>query len=210
MGDYDRVQGMDNFFVDVTGMEPGVENSLCFESHCLSSVTSSTRMFVDVSVNGVPARALFDTGATLSCVSTDFLSRWDGSNSLNTVFCDPVVIKVADNRTYRSLSNVEDARLKVGGKSMRINLRTMPLPNKIDVLLGTDFMNEHQARIEFAGNGTAKVSLGDHEVMEVMATLDQNGDMVEGSTVFYVGTDLVLDMVSPEQWTRVFEATQGS
>ena len=112
--------------------------------------TASTRMLVDIMINNVPARALIDTGATLSCISTDFIDKCNHNNvSIKTSFtADPVVVRVADDRVYRSLASVENAKIKfVGNVGLSVSLHTMPLPNKIDVLLGTDFLSEHRAKI---------------------------------------------------------------
>ena len=72
MGNHDSDQFLDKQEQTLSGLEPEVENSLPVFP-CL--VASTTQMFVDITIDGVPARALFDTGATLSCISIDFLSR---------------------------------------------------------------------------------------------------------------------------------------
>ena len=185
---------------DVTGVSPGVGGIPKLKSFsCLSGTTASTRMFADVTVNGVPARALFDTGSTLSCISTDFLSRWSGSDSLSTVVSDPVEIKVADNRSYRSLASVKDASICFENKEgLRVDMCTMSLPNKIDILLGTDFMNEHRARIKFTGNGNAEVSFDELRGSPVVALIDRAGAIdLESSAVFYVDQELVLEVTTP-------------
>ena len=124
-------------FHDVTNLALGDE--------CVLAVyTTSTRMLIDIEINNVPARALVDTGATLSCVSTDFLSKCNLNNvSINLVkSANPVVVKVADARTYRSLASIDNATIKFKGNvGLNVTLHTMPLPNKIDVLLGTDFLS---------------------------------------------------------------------
>ena len=179
-------------FHDVTNLALGDE--------CVLAVyTTSTRMLIDIEINNVPARALVDTGATLSCVSTDFLNKCNLNNvSINLVkSANPVVVKVADARTYRSLASIDNATIKFKGNvGLNVTLHTMPLPNKIDVLLGTDFLSEHKARIDFNGGG-AKIEfknvLGE---TNVSAVIDLSGPADLNFEVFYVGSGLALEVVN--------------
>lgn len=128
----------------------GWSSSKCLDTdHSVLSVSLGTRMYVNVILNGVQARALVDTGATLSCISTDFLSRYKNNTDFNVKEMTPLSIKVADNSTYRSLSSVEGASIHFqdDDESFKVRFVSMPLPNKVDALLGTDFLNEHQALI---------------------------------------------------------------
>jgi hypothetical protein len=70
----------------------------------------------------------------------------------------PINITVADNRSYTSLSTVHGAAVTFkSGEEFGATFVTMPLPNKIDILLGTDFLHRHQAFIDFRSK-SAKLS----------------------------------------------------
>ena len=164
---------------------------------CLVAITTSPRMLVDVTVEGVPARALVDTGATLSCVSIDFIDRcYSNRCGLKVNSSEPVVVKVADDRAYRSMGSVEGAKLTFNGREgLECKLFTMPLPNKIDIILGTDFLCKHKARIQFEGNG-ARVSIDDQE--RVFRVELECNERAMGQ-VFYITTDLALEVVTREE-----------
>lgn len=154
---------------------------------CLQA--TSTKMLVDVEVNGVPARALIDTGATLSCVNRDFINR---HHDINTTMSDPVDIRVADSRVHRSMSSIRDAAIHFGGAPLSINLVTLPLPNKIDVLLGTDFLSKYGANIQFRQEG-ARISIGMES--KLAPTINQSPEVLQ---VGYAGDNLRLELTTTE------------
>lgn len=64
-----------------------------------TSTSSGIRMLIDVIISGHPARALIDTGATCSAISTSFTTRHTSVPALSPMLCTPLRITVADNRT---------------------------------------------------------------------------------------------------------------
>lgn len=67
-------------------------------------------------------------------------------------------VRVADSRTYRSLTSIGNAVVRFGEANLSATFTALPLPNKIDLLLGTDFLSEHRATIEF-GDGRANITI---------------------------------------------------
>ena len=80
----------------------------------VSLAIDKTRLLVAVLVNGVPARALVDTGASISAVSTEYLSHLSPSAALRlrpTTAGVGLPIRVANDQLYTSLSTVDDATI---------------------------------------------------------------------------------------------------
>lgn len=118
------------------------------KEHCCI-LASANQMIVNCEIQGHPARCLIDTGATISCVSVDFVHRSLDQSQLSTSR-SPLPITVADGSCYQSTSCLNAAKLTIHSKDFIVDLHSMPLPPKIDALLGTNFLSLHHASIQFS------------------------------------------------------------
>ena len=97
-------------------------------------------------IGKVECSALVGTGATMSATAQQFLEKHHRHPALQASQSEGIDITVADNRTCRSLSNLVRAPIAFAdGKVFRCDLRTLLLPDCVDILLGTDWLNQHRA-----------------------------------------------------------------
>lgn len=91
-----------------------------------------------------------------------FVERHQLEPELKTSRSVGIDITVADNRTYRSLSSIPKAPIRLSdGVVYPSTLCTLPLPSGVDVLLGTDWLNQHRASISFTGGASAVIHIGE-------------------------------------------------
>ena len=134
-----------------------------FSHRVLSLRMNSNRLLIELEINGIRARVLLDTGATLSCVSGEFAAKHPASIGSQTVLCTTVTpIEVADSRSVRCLSTLSAPVLAVpdGGSCVPVALHVMPLPNKIDAILGVDWLRANHVTLDFNQSDVAQVSFG--------------------------------------------------
>ena len=134
-----------------------------FAHRVLSLRMTGNRLLIELEINGIRARVLLDSGATLSCLSNEFAQRHPASIGLQTVRCTTVTpIEVADSRSIRCLSTLTAPVLTIpgGGSCVPVSLHVMPLPNKIDVILGVDWLRANRVTLDFNQSEVAQVSFG--------------------------------------------------
>ena len=167
-------------------------NATCAHAAVAMSVSSpaAIRMIVAVTIAGIHAVAMVDTGANISAVGHRFLERHHRVAALQPTHSAGVDVTVADSRSYRSLSSVPCAPVRfTDGVTYKANLMTLPLPSGVDVLLGTDFLNSHKATIQFSGAAAATISLDGHAAVTTTSNSSRHSHAHSGSapSVHYVG-----------------------
>ena len=107
----------------------------------------SSKVILTASVNRIPAQALCDTGATLTCVSEKFAKQ----NNLDIENCNQKVKLAA--KFYVNITGYVIINLKIKGHTYR-SVRLAVLPDMVqDVIVGTDLMEQHQAvTVNFGGS----------------------------------------------------------
>ena len=172
-------------------------------SHLLPSVThnhgcyalaSADSMIVDCHIQGQPARCLIDTGATMSCVSADFIRRNVRTSNMSTLR-QSVNITVADGSTCKSASCLRAANLRIHSAEYSIDLHEMPLPPKIDALLGTDFLSQNQASIQFSRD-TATLTLNPNQGLP-----SKQANCVR--RVFFIDPDFTIEEISMRELNAI-------
>ena len=134
-----------------------------FKHRVLSLKMRGNRLLVIAEVNGIPTRILLDTGATISCVSAEFVARHPAS--LQSQLRDSgviVPIEVADSRSVRSLSSLPGPTICFPGQTdtVSVPLHLLSLPNKVDVILGVDWLRANRVSLDFSPGDTAHVAFG--------------------------------------------------
>ena len=97
-----------------------------------------------LSVNSVPAKVLIDSGATRSFISRKF------SQQLNCPSCllkDVLVIETANQDRTHVDQVCPDCEIEILGHRFRANLIPFKL-GEFDVILGMDWLSEHDAQID--------------------------------------------------------------
>lgn len=91
-------------------------------------------------VNSFPAYVLFDTGATVSFVSSSFVekAKLPPSVSVKSMISLPNGEKISCHRAFRSVPVVID------GVEMTANLKEFPM-DEFDVIFGMDWLKDHRA-----------------------------------------------------------------
>ena len=107
----------------------------------------NSKVILTASVNRIPAKALCDTGATLTCMSENFAQK----NDLKIVMCNQRVQLAA--KFYVTITGYVTVNLKIKGHVYR-SLKLAVLPDMVqDVIVGTDLMEQHQAvTVNFGGS----------------------------------------------------------
>ena len=134
-----------------------------FDHRVLSLRMKGNRLLIELEINGIRARVLLDTGATLSCLSSEFARRHPASIGSKTVRCTTVTpIEVADSRSVRCLSTLTAPVLTIpdGDSCVPATLHVMPLPNKIDAILGVDWLRANHVTLDFNQSDVAQVTFG--------------------------------------------------
>ena len=143
-----------------------------FKHRILSLRMSGNRLLVQLDINGIAARCLLDTGATLSCVSSDFAARHPASLGSRTVLAHTVTpVEVADSRSVRCLSTLPEPLFSLpnGDRCQTVALHVMQLPNKIDCILGVDWLRCNTVSMDFDDSDVAKITIGDRALSAVAA-----------------------------------------
>ena len=133
-------------------------NSTCVQPHLLATVNAPKgleRATVDVSVDGVDAKALMDSGATESFINREFALK-------NKFECKPCAqsIIMASKALSASVSGTIDAVVDYGGQSYMLCLKVM---NELcaDLILDQDFMKLHDKIVFEMGGPQQSVIIGD-------------------------------------------------
>ena len=143
-----------------------------FKHRILSLRMSGNRLLVQLDINGITARCLLDSGATLSCVSGDFAARHPASLGSRTVLANTVTpVEVADSRSVRCLSTLPEPCLSLpsGDRCQPVALHVMQLPSKIDCILGVDWLRRNKVSMDFDDTEVATITIGDR-VLSAAAT----------------------------------------
>jgi len=139
----------------------------------LQSLESASLLFVHAAeLNGVPARVLFDTGATHSFIDSSFAAQHGFALS------SPVDMGVilGDGRSVSATGCTAALQLKFPGVLTGAVLIGIPLSTSFDVVLGQDWLSGHNAvlcaktgRISIGGEGVTAVPAiqiaGSHSVV---------------------------------------------
>ena len=108
------------------------------------SVQNSDVVAGTLSVNSVPAKVLIDSGATRSFISREF------SQLLNCPSCllkEVLVIETANQDRTPVDQVCPDCEIEILGHRFRANLIPFKL-GEFDVILGMDWLSEHDAQID--------------------------------------------------------------
>ena len=107
----------------------------------------SSKVILTASVNRIPAQALCDTGATLTCLSEKFVQE----NEIDTEVSQQKVKLAA--KFYVKICGYATVNLKIRGHLYK-SVRLAVLPDLVqDVVVGTDLMEQHQAvTVNFGGS----------------------------------------------------------
>lgn len=163
-----------------------LSSTMLNERHCCT-LASANQMVIDCKIQGHPARCLIDTGATISCVSVDFVHRNLDQSDLSKSR-EPLSITVADGSSFQSTSSLNAASLNIHSVEYNVDLHYMPLPPKIDALIGTDFLSQHHASIQFSKD-TATLSLNPSQGVPSKQSNCKRG-------VFFVEPNLTIEEIS--------------
>ena len=100
-----------------------------------------------VAIFNVSTLSLVDTGAGISIMSKPFLNRLQQLSKIKIVeFSEPQTCTVADGAKVKMLGKVE---LPVYNNGLKYNVLFHILPTvNIDVILGMDFLQKHNATLE--------------------------------------------------------------
>ena len=129
----------------------------CGGHRVFSILLSPSRMMLTGQLGAKTIRVLVDTGATLSAISSEWLTR-------NPTVCADMVesavnvpVELADSRTVQVSRAIRDAPVCLGpsDEHRSVDLHVMPLPTRCDVLLGTDFLMRHHAHTSFSDGAAA-------------------------------------------------------
>ena len=133
-----------------------------FRHRVLSLRMEGNRLLVTAELNGVQSRILLDSGATISCLSAEFVARNPASIGRHVTTGCVTPIEVADSRSVRSSSSMQGPQIRFPGQldTTAVPLHIMPLPNKIDVILGVDWLRANSVALEFGDSDVAQVRFG--------------------------------------------------
>ena len=133
-----------------------------FRHRVLSLRMEGNRLLVTAELNGVQSRVLLDSGATISCLSAEFVARNPASIGRHVTTGCVTPIEVADSRSARSSSSIQGPQIRFPGQldTKAVPLHVMPLPNKIDVILGVDWLRANSVALEFGNSDVAQVRFG--------------------------------------------------
>ena len=107
---------------------------------------SSSLIFESVSISGVKAKALIDTGATTSCCRWDWYNRWKSRlGSLDRT--DTVVIGVGNN-PINVKGVTRPVLIKWGVAQVKCQFMVLTTLQGMDVLLGMDALRQLDVGIE--------------------------------------------------------------
>lgn len=96
-----------------------------------------------LSINSVPARVLFDTGASHSFIHEGYVR----DNKLLTIEFGKGYQIIAPGVTHESNQIVSSARIDIAGLEILANLIVLKLGNDVDVILGMKWMVKHNCVI---------------------------------------------------------------
>ena len=120
---------------------------------------SSDVILGNLSVNSIPAKVLFDSGASLSFMSRPFFSKHEFSSS----YLDKPLRIISPGSLMRSNSVVPDVSIRMG--DYRFLASSVVLGNSdIDLILGMDWLSKHDANIDCA-NKEVKLTHPDDDVI---------------------------------------------
>eukprot|EP00038_Savillea_parva_P027930 m.62319 g.62319 ORF g.62319 m.62319 type:complete len:478 (-) comp8079_c0_seq1:308-1741(-) len=162
----------------------------------ISLMLDATHMLTQVEVNGAPARALVDTGATVGAVSSHWLARLDPTVRAavaDRLAASDVSIAVGDGHMSASLGTLPSATLTLADKTITSTLQVLALPSGIDLILSTAELGQLRAIIAFDGSPCATLVLRTaagtcHPDCELVGAVWPEGDKVPVSPDLWFAT----------------------
>lgn len=156
----------------------------------------NNRLFVEVDVNGIPTRALLDSGAEMSILDDDFAARaglaGSGSATMHGSGAGTMEARFAENVAVRAAG--EDLRQRVAILDLGdVSDRLIGRP--LDMILGRELFDRTRLRLDISG-GTiepapagepagARLALGDHRGIPTIEAAVEGQTPVQ--TVFDLG-----------------------
>ncbi|XP_063941903.1 uncharacterized protein LOC135149893 [Daucus carota subsp. sativus] len=116
-----------------------------FNMNIEDAVHSSEVVAGTLPVNNIPAKVLFDSGATISFISESFVGKL---NCEIEPLVEPLSIIVANQDQVSVSSNYPRCTIGISGFSFPVSLKPFRL-GEFDVILGMDWLTENGAQIDF-------------------------------------------------------------
>ncbi|KAI3716247.1 hypothetical protein L6452_23456 [Arctium lappa] len=124
-------------------LEPPRSTGRAFQMSSEEAKASTDVVSGTFSINSVPTRVLFDSGASYSFISELFCQRLTMSMSMLE---NAVVVEIANGGQVLIRSILKDCMLELKGKKFPINLLPMQIGG-FDVVVGMDWLSKNQAEI---------------------------------------------------------------